>query len=193
MKKRNMFVTAAIVCVMVVTSAVPAFASVPKKEKVEYEGKGKVEVEFYGHVKYRSLKVTVKDTSGKKYKAKVVHRDNDEIKFKILNRKAGKTYKFTIRYVKKTGTFKYGKVYGTVKIPKAGKYISRAKAKSIALADAASRYRIVKSSVRDYECEREYGVYEIDFEARKSGGYYRDYEYYIDAKSGRIKHCEQDD
>lgn len=192
MKKRNLFVTAALVCVMVMTSAIPAFASTPAKEKVEYEGKGIVEVEFHGHVKYKNLKVTVKDTSGRKYKTRILHRDNDEVKFKILNRKAGKTYKFTIGQVKRTGTVKYGKVKGTVKIPKVASYISRSKARSIAISDAASRYGIVKSSVYDYECEREHGVYEIEFEASKGNGAYYDYEYYIDAKTGKIKYREQD-
>ncbi len=69
-------------------------------------------------------------------------------------------------------------------------FISKAKAKQIALSDAG----VKESQIRDYEIEsdREKGVYyyEINFEA---GGF--EYEYDIDAKSGKIvkKHKEKED
>lgn len=62
------------------------------------------------------------------------------------------------------------------------KYIGKAKAKEIALADA----QLTKSDVRDLECEldKDVGrpaVYEVDFEVG-----FDDYEYEIDAETGEI-------
>ena len=50
-------------------------SSSPKIEEVDYEGNGRVDVDFYGKVKYKNVKVTVKDTAGKKYTAKVTAKD----------------------------------------------------------------------------------------------------------------------
>lgn len=96
-----------------------ADSSAPKIEKIKYDGKGKVEVDFYGKVKYKKVKVTAKDSSGKKYKASIRDKDNDELEFKIKNYKKGKTYTFTIKGIKKSGASKYTSVKGKVKIPAA--------------------------------------------------------------------------
>lgn len=64
-------------------------------EKIKYSG-GKVEVDFYSdNVRYKNAKVTVYDTAGKEYSAKIVERDSDEIDFTVSGLAAG-TYTFKI-------------------------------------------------------------------------------------------------
>ena len=189
---KNKIITSVISCLMIVSMATPTFASAPVSEKVKYEGSGKVEVEYIGHVKYKNSKITVKDTGGNKYGVRVIERDDDETIFKIKNYKAGKTYNFTISGIKKAGTSTYGKVKGSVKIPKAASSITRAKAKSIARSKAKSKWGV--SLNKDYmEIESDYyggksvweisiekGSYEYEFEIQKSNGKvlkaYREYD-----------------
>ncbi len=105
--------------IMVFGSASSAFAAVPTKDEIEYDGAGRVEVEFRGKVDWRSPKVTVTDTTGKKYTATIVKKDNDDITFKVNNYKEGTKYNFSISGVKARGTTGYGTFKGTFTIPKA--------------------------------------------------------------------------
>ena len=57
-------------------AAVPAFAA-PKVKKAEYEGKGRVEVDFNSKVKYKNVKVTVKDNKGAAYSTKINEKDEE--------------------------------------------------------------------------------------------------------------------
>lgn len=181
-------VTVVIILAMLLGPSVsPAFASAPVKEKVKYLGSGKVEVEFRQDVDYRRTKVTVKDTSGKTYTASIYSRDDDELKFRIKQYKKGKTYKFTISGVRQEYTSKYGKVTGTVKIPKERKKNVTAKqALNIALKDAGLK----RSQVRNVDVEKDWddGVkkYEISFETRKW-----EYDYELSMK-GSILHREKE-
>ena len=90
----------------------------PTVEKVKGKKNGEVEVDFYGKVSYKNLKVTVKDSNGKKYSVRITERDDDELEFKIKNYKAGKKYTYVISGVRQRGEKKYGKVRGVVTIPK---------------------------------------------------------------------------
>lgn len=101
---------------------IPEATSAPKIDDIDYKGKGKVDVEFDGKVKYRNVKVAVKDNSGKRYTAKIIEKDSDEIEFKILGYKTGRTYNFTISGVKKPSADSYVSVSGSLKIP-APKYM----------------------------------------------------------------------
>ena len=167
----------------------PVNAKAPKVESVEYKGNGRVEMEFYGKVKYKNTKVTVRDTSGKKYGVKKIYRDNDEIKFTIKNYKKGKTYKFTVSGIKKKGTKGYGKRTRTVKIPKAttGANISREKALQIAKKHAASSFKTTKFWDIDVDRDtyRGQSVWEVSFNA-KSGNKVYEYDYDIAVKGGKI-------
>lgn len=171
-------------------AASPSFAAAPHKEKVKYLGKGKVEVEFDDDVDYRRTKVTVRDTSGKKYKASIYKKDDDEIRFRIKKYKKGKTYKFTIRGVRDEDTRSYGKVTGKVKIKKAVKkttYISKSKAKSIAYSDAKKRTGVKSFYALDIDRDRDDGVrvWEVQFKG-KTGTYEYEYDYEIREKGGKI-------
>ena len=103
--------------VMVALTSVAAWAS-PKIKNIDYEGKGKVEVEFKTKVRYGNLKVTAHDASGKKYKTRITDRDADDLNFKILGYKKGKKYTFKISGIRKKSETAYSSVKGTVKIPK---------------------------------------------------------------------------
>ena len=74
---RRFFVTLMIMVWMVV-AAVPAFAA-PKVRKAEYEGKGRVEVDFNSKVRYKNVKVTVKDNKGAGYSTKINEKDDDDL------------------------------------------------------------------------------------------------------------------
>ena len=94
-------------------------ASAPKIEEIDYDGGGKVEVEFYGNISYHNSSVTVKDANGKSYRARIIKRDDDDIKFQIYNYKKGMKYRFTIRGIARQGSSNYTSVSGKVKIPSA--------------------------------------------------------------------------
>lgn len=165
-------------------TAVPSSAATgsPKIEDVEYNGSGVVEVDFVGDVKYKRAKVTVRDNKGKKYKAKIVKKDEDDLKFRIKKYKKGRTYTFKIKGVKKWyNGGKYRTVKGKVKIRKASKFISAAKAKQIALKRVGLKANQVTflRAHRDYDDG--YYIYEVDF---RRG--YMEYEFEINAMTGRI-------
>lgn len=189
MKTKKMKVRLPVIAMMLVamfvTTAVPSFATAPKKEEVKYLGSGCVEVEFYSDINYKKPTVTVKDSSGKKYTATIYKKGDDEIKFKVKNYKAGKTYKYTISGIKKVGTKTYGKVNGSFKIKAATSgNITAAKAKQIALNNA----KLKASQVRDLDVEKEKKrgttFYEVSFETKKY-----EYEYHISLK-GKILYKE---
>lgn len=188
MNRFKVIVAAALVlCLIMGLSVVPGFAAAPKTEKIKYLGAGKVEVDFRQDVQYKNTKVTVKDSSGKAYSASIYNRDDDELKFQIKKYKKGKTYNFTISGVRKEYTSKYGKVTGTVKIPKEqGQNITAKQARNIAFKDAG----VTLASVYEWDVEkdRDNGVvkYEVSFETKKW-----EYDYEISLK-GAILHKEKE-
>ena len=166
---------------------VPARADAPKKDGTSYEGYGKVEVEFEARVDWKSPKVTVKNSAGKTCKVRILEREDDEITFRIVKFVQGERYKFTISGVRKAGTSGYGKVTGSVKVPRTK--TSEKKAVKTAIADAVRMYKIRESTVkgRDVDIEKYKGkkVFEVEFKAKK-GSRWHSYEYLIDRTSGKI-------
>lgn len=134
------------------------------------------------------------DSAKGKYVRKVTVKSNSAT---VKGLKSGKSYKLKVRAYFKSGDTKYAgdfsdvlsvKTKGTSSSPSAGNgIISKAEAESIALSHAGLK----RSQVRDFECEHDYErgikVYEVSFE---SGGY--DYEYVINAATGKIIHWEKD-
>lgn len=186
--------------ILILGSVMPVFAAAPAKEDVEYEGNGRVEVEFKSDVVWKKPVVTVKDSSGKTYKATIVKRDNDDITFVIKGYKAGKKYNFTISGVKKRGTSGYGKVKGSFTIPKAApKAYTGTDAKNAAINNAVKKLSAKKSTIRDVEVEKDYFrgqlVWEVSFDGKRTNkkGWY-EFEYVIDVATGKILHveCERD-
>ncbi len=115
-KKMRAFICTLMIMLWVTATAVPAFAS-PKIKEAEYEGNGRVEVDFRTKVKYKNVKVVVTDTKGNKYTTKINRKDNDDLTFTIKKFKKGLTYKYTIKGVKKRNEKKYGQVTGKITIP----------------------------------------------------------------------------
>lgn len=195
--KRNIIARASLMAVLimtlVITSAIPAFASAPRLEKAKYEGSGKVDVDFTRDVYYKHSKVTVKDSKGKTYKAVITNRDDDDLDFRIKNFKTARTYYFTIKGVKVRGTSSYGTVKGTVKIPSVKSTISRTKALSIAKKHAANKWGA--SGFYDVDADRDtyrgINVWEVDFSTYSRGGEY-EYEYEISLKTGKILSCHRE-
>lgn len=112
-------IIAVIIAAIMLLGITPAFADAPAIEKIEYEGSGRVEVDFSGSVKYKNCKVKVTDENGTAYSARITDRDSDEISFKVANIKAGTTYRVVISGVKRRGTADYGKVKASFTTPKA--------------------------------------------------------------------------
>lgn len=100
----------------IMATAIPAMAS-PKIKEAEYEGNGRVEVDFGSKVKYKNVKVTVKDSKGAAYTTKINEKDDDDLTFTIKNFKKGLTYTYTIQGIKKKSEKNYGQVTGKIAIP----------------------------------------------------------------------------
>lgn len=101
---------ALIMAALMLLGAVPAMADAPQVEKIEYEGNGRVEIEFARDVKYRNFSVKVTDENGKKHSVSVSERDEDSVSLKISGVKAETDYKVVLRGVKARGTSGYGRV-----------------------------------------------------------------------------------
>ncbi len=143
--------------------------------------------------------VYIYSSSKNKYVKRTVVKSNSAT---IKDLKAGKTYKFKVRaYFKAEGKYYYGEFTDVLSVKtkanasssssssssSSQSVIGNSKASSIALSHA----KLKKSQVRDFECklDRENGiqVYEVEFEY---GRY--DYEYDINAKTGKIIRWEKD-
>jgi uncharacterized membrane protein YkoI len=191
----RLVITMAMTMVMVLAAQLSASAASPAVEEVEHKGKGRVEMEFYGKVQYKNVKVTVKDTSGKKYKVTRVRKDSDDIDFNIKNYKRGKTYIISVKGVRARGTVSYGTASGKLTIPKAatGSAISAKKAISIAKKDAANKWKA--KGIWDVEVEKDrfrgQPVWEVSFSGTIRGDEY-EFEYEIARKGGNILRREKE-
>ena len=188
-------VSLAVMLTMLLASQIGAMAASPTVEDVEHKGKGRVEVDFYGKVRYKNLKVSVKDTSGRKYRVTRVRRDDDDVKFTIRNYKAGKTYRITVKGVKMAGTNSFGKATAKLKIPKAakGKAISARKAISKAKKHAKKKWGVTGIWDVDVDRDRYRGqpVWEVSFSGNINGQEY-EFEYEIARKGGKILRREKE-
>ncbi|MGX8714287.1 MAG: PepSY domain-containing protein [Lachnospiraceae bacterium] len=194
MKKKMFKLSASLMLVLtlLLTLSASVFASSPTIRKTTYEGKGIVEVDFTRRVRYKDVKVTVKDNDGKAYKTVIVEKDKDDLEFKILKYQKGKTYKFTITGIKVRGSQTYGKVTGTVKIPApVTNPISGSKAISIAVNHAAKHFNLSNIIEKEVEKDLYKGTpsWEVEFKARMNGRWY-EFDYDIDRASGKILHFE---
>lgn len=171
----------------------PANAAAPQKKSMKYEGYGKVEMKFRSKVQWKSVKVTVKDDTGKSYSVKILDTDSDDIEFKILQYKQGRKYTCTVSGVRQKGSGSYGKVSGSISIPTTK--VSERKAVSIALNDAVKKYKIQKADAKgiDLDIDKYKGkkVFEIEFRVKKNGRTV-EYEYKIDPTTGKILYREVD-
>lgn len=115
----NKRIVATLLAILLLTMcAAPALAAAPKIKKIEYEGNGVVEVDFTTrNVRYRNVKVTVKDVDGNSKTTRILEKDNDSIRFKVSGMAADSTYIFTITGVRTGNSGAYGKVTGRFMTP----------------------------------------------------------------------------
>lgn len=107
-------------CMMMILSVMCALpvAAAPKIKETECEKKGIIQVDFRTDVIYKNPRVTVKDSTGKKYKAVIVELDDDDMTFRVKNYRAGKKYTYKISGVCAVGETSFHTVKGTFRIPK---------------------------------------------------------------------------
>ena len=182
---------------MLVSAGTAVMAGAPAIEDIEHNGRGRVEVDFYGKVKYRKCRVTVRDNYGKKYKVKKIRKDSDDVNFTIKNFKAGRNYTITVKGVKTRGTKKYGRVSGTLNTAPAAapaaNIVSREQALNIAQQHAAATwgtsgfYDIRTESDRDAGTE----VWDVEFKGYVGGVLY-EYDYTISKNGGTILSYESE-
>ncbi len=81
---------------------------------MEYDrGDKEIEVDFSTKVQYKSLKVTVKDSSGKKVTVKRIEKDDDDLSIKVSGIKSGKKYTIQLSGVSVKGKNSYKTVSKT--------------------------------------------------------------------------------
>lgn len=172
---------------------IPAEAAAPSKKEVEYEGYGKVEVEFKTGIERKNMKITVIDSTGKSYKIRNVKVQKDEIDFQIWNFKQGETYRYSISGIRKAGSCDYAAVTGIVKIPMSK--VTERKAIKLAIADAVKKYKVKESALKEKDLEltkyRNRTVYKVKLKFRKNGSIV-EYEYWINRTSGKILRRDTD-
>lgn len=117
MKRR--IIAALIALTTVLPAAQPALAATASVKKTEYEGAGRVEIDFRRDVQYKNLKLTVKDSTGKTYAARILQRDEDDLTFQVQNIQPGMKYAYSLSGVRAGRSGKYGKVSGKFSVPSA--------------------------------------------------------------------------
>lgn len=114
MKKRFIVILAALLAALLMASVV---AEVPTIEKVEYEGYGKVDIDFWQDVQYSDPAIVVTDGNGQSVDVKVLERDDDDLDIRIAGVVPGMTYEFEISGIAVRGTGDYGSVTGSFTVP----------------------------------------------------------------------------
>ena len=116
MKKASVLLIAAIVLLF----NLAAYAVAPEVLKVEYEGFGFVDVEFFMDVQFQNPQVTVQDEAGNTYQATIWETDDDDITFSVENLSEGKVYSFTIDGVRSGFSGDSGAVKGEFAVSSQG-------------------------------------------------------------------------
>lgn len=114
---RKMIARWMVLVILIAMQAPSALAANAVIRKVEYEGRGRVEVEFKRNVQYENLGLVVKDADKKAVEATIVGFDEDDIEFIVEKVKPNTRYTFTISGVRAGKSGKYGRVKGSFKTP----------------------------------------------------------------------------
>ena len=106
-----------LVVLSLISASIPAMAATAAISKTEYEGSGRVEVDFKKDVQYKSAKVTVKDSAGKSYTAKILEKDSDEMEVRVSGLKKGTKYTVKVSGVRlKSAGGSYGSVSKSITV-----------------------------------------------------------------------------
>jgi len=93
-------------------------AAAQKVWHADYEGKGKVGIDFDKKVRFNNPKVIVKDTEGNTYKVKITDQETKELEFKILGYAADRKYTYQVSGVRLKGESEFRTIKGQITIPK---------------------------------------------------------------------------
>ena len=107
----------AMLCVLLLLIGSSTVFGAVKIREVEYKGKGVVEIEFPAKVQYKKPAVQVLDQDGNAYKAAILTKTAQELRFKIRKYASGKTYSFTVKGIRSSGDKKYGSLNAKMYIP----------------------------------------------------------------------------
>lgn len=115
---RNKLIAMLLTVTLLAMALSSAMAAAPKVKGTGYEGNGVVEVEFRTeNVRYKCVKVVVKNAAGKALPVKILELDDDEITFKVSGFKAGAKYCYTVSGVRAGKSGSYGSVRGCFRVP----------------------------------------------------------------------------
>lgn len=111
-------ITIAIAAAMLL--ALPALAAVPEVFRAEYEGNGRVEIDFRNDVDYQNLEVTVTGPLGAPQNVTILELDDDELTFSIADILPETTYSYTVTGVREGRSGDYGSITGEFATPAEG-------------------------------------------------------------------------
>lgn len=83
-----------VLLIALLAASVPVFAAQNDTIRVEYDGYGRVEVDFRKNVRYKDAMVEVKDSQGASLPAVIMDRDEDDLDFVVENLIPGESYSF---------------------------------------------------------------------------------------------------
>ena len=88
-------------------------------ESVDYEGNGRIEVEFKTPVRYyRTFRVAAHSTAGKQMGTEIIKKGEDELLFRIIGAQPGQTYIFVVNGIRKQGESVKTRITRRITIPK---------------------------------------------------------------------------
>lgn len=88
-------------------------------ESVDYEGNGRIEVEFKTPVRYyRTFRVAAHNTAGKQMGTEIIKKGEDELLFRIIGAQPGQTYIFVVNGIRKQGESVKTRITRRITIPK---------------------------------------------------------------------------
>lgn len=116
--------TIALLLVLVLT-VVPTLAAQNDGLRVEYDGFGRVEVDFKKNVRYNEPGVSVQNAKGESLPAVVLDLDDDDLDFVVENLVPGESYTFTITGVSYAKTETAEPFTGSFRVPAEGEIAVR--------------------------------------------------------------------
>lgn len=112
-------VAAVVAAVLVLGLNVMPAQAEARIESVDYEGNGRIEVEFTTPVRYyNTFRVAVHNTAGKQMGTEIISKGEDELVFRIVGAQPGQTYIFVINGIRKQGESVKTRLTRRVTIPK---------------------------------------------------------------------------
>ena len=95
---------------------VPVQAAVNNGVHIEYDGFGRVELDFRRDAHYKDVQITVEDADGRAYEAVLADMDDDELDFVVKDIIPG-SYRFALSGVRFSRTGEYKILTGEFKVP----------------------------------------------------------------------------